>query len=55
MVHGLGVWWRKFGLNGTNVNQLTSQALTDLGNAPTFYDCLVQVAADAHIQRPPYL
>ena len=55
VVHGLGVWWRKFGLNGTNVNQLTSQALTDLGNAPTFYDCLVQVAADAHIQRPPYL
>jgi anaerobic selenocysteine-containing dehydrogenase len=43
VVHGLGVWWRKFGLNGTNVNQLTSQALTDLGNAPTFYDCLVEV------------
>jgi anaerobic selenocysteine-containing dehydrogenase len=43
VVHGLGVWWRKFGLNGTNVNQLTSQALTDLGNAPTFYDCLVDV------------
>jgi anaerobic selenocysteine-containing dehydrogenase len=45
VVHGLGVWWRKFGLNGTNVNQLTSQALTDLGNAPTFYDCLVEVRA----------
>ncbi|MDR3368126.1 molybdopterin oxidoreductase family protein [Rhodoferax sp.] len=45
VVHGLGVWWRKFGLNGTNVNQLTSQALTDLGNAPTFYDCLVDVQA----------
>jgi len=43
VVHGLGVWWRKFGLDGTNVNQLTSQALTDLGNAPTFYDCLVEV------------
>ena len=45
VVHGLGVWWRKFGLDGTNVNQLTSQHLTDLGRAPTFYDCLVEVAA----------
>jgi anaerobic selenocysteine-containing dehydrogenase len=43
VVHGLGVWWRKFGLDGTNVNQLTSQHLTDLGRAPTFYDCLVEV------------
>jgi len=43
VVHGLGVWWRKYGLGGTNVNQLTSQALTDLGRGPTFYDCLVQV------------
>jgi anaerobic selenocysteine-containing dehydrogenase len=43
VVNGLGVWWRKYGLNGTNVNQLTSQALTDLGAAPTFYDCLVEV------------
>ena len=45
VVNGLGVWWRKLGLNGTNVNQLTSQNLTDLGNAPTFYDCLVEVEA----------
>jgi anaerobic selenocysteine-containing dehydrogenase len=45
VVHSLGVWWRKFGLDGTNVNQLTSQHLTDLGRAPTFYDCLVEVAA----------
>ncbi|MDF1484952.1 molybdopterin oxidoreductase family protein [Ramlibacter sp. H39-3-26] len=44
VVHGLGIWWRKFGANGTNVNELTSQALTDLGRAPTFYDCLVEVA-----------
>ena len=46
VVNGLGVWWRKLGLSGTNVNQLTSQSLTDLGGGPTFYDCLVQVAAD---------
>ena len=40
-----GVWWRKLGPNGTNVNELTSQRLTDIGRAPTFYDCLVEVAA----------
>jgi len=43
VVHGLGVWWRKYGRDGTNVNQLTHQRLTDIGRAPTFYDCLVQV------------
>ena len=43
VVVGLGIWWRKFGANGTNVNELTSQALTDLGGAPTFYDCAVQI------------
>ena len=43
VVNGLGIWWRKFGLRGTNVNQLTSQRLTDIGRAPTFYDCHVQV------------
>ncbi len=43
VVNGLGIWWRKLGLNGTNVNEVTSQALTDLGRAPTFYDCLVEV------------
>ena len=45
VVNALGVWWRKLGLSGTNVNQLTSQKLTDLGGGPTFYDCLVQVTA----------
>ena len=44
VVHGLGVWWRKFGLDGTNVNELTHQRLTDMGRAPSFYDCLVEVA-----------
>jgi anaerobic selenocysteine-containing dehydrogenase len=43
VVNGLGIWWRKLGLNGTNVNQVTSQQLTDLGRAPTFYDCWVEV------------
>jgi anaerobic selenocysteine-containing dehydrogenase len=43
VVNGLGIWWRKFGPAGTNVNELTHQRLTDLGAAPTFYDCLVEV------------
>ena len=43
VVNGLGIWWRKLGMDGKNVNELTSQKLTDLGRAPTFYDCLVQV------------
>jgi anaerobic selenocysteine-containing dehydrogenase len=43
VVNGLGVWWRKLGADGTNVNELTSQRLTDIGRAPTFYDCLVEV------------
>jgi anaerobic selenocysteine-containing dehydrogenase len=46
VVNGMGIWWRKLGLNGTNVNELTSQHLTDLGRAPVFYDCLVEVASD---------
>lgn len=45
VVIGLGVWWRKLGRRGTNVNELTHQKLTDLGRAPTFYDCAVQVEA----------
>ena len=44
VVNGIGIWWRKMGLNGTNVNELTSQHLTDLGRGPVFYDCLVQVS-----------
>jgi anaerobic selenocysteine-containing dehydrogenase len=46
VVNGLGVWWRKFGLDRHNVNQLTSQRLTDMGRGPTFYDCLVEVASE---------
>ncbi|MDW5443898.1 molybdopterin oxidoreductase family protein [Polaromonas sp. SM01] len=47
VVHGLGIWWRKLGLDGSNVNQLTSQQLTDLGRGPVFYDCLVEVQLDS--------
>jgi anaerobic selenocysteine-containing dehydrogenase len=42
------VWWRKLSGDGENANAVTSQALTDMGGGPTFYDCLVEVlpAAD---------
>jgi anaerobic selenocysteine-containing dehydrogenase len=55
VVNGLGVWWRKLGVRGTNVNEVTGQALTDMGRAPTFYDCLVEVEAvgDAAAQATP--
>jgi anaerobic selenocysteine-containing dehydrogenase len=43
VVNGLGIWWRKLGAEGTNVNELTHQRLTDIGRAPSFYDCLVDV------------
>jgi anaerobic selenocysteine-containing dehydrogenase len=37
------IWWRKLAPGGENANAVTSQALTDLGHGPTFYDCLVEV------------
>jgi anaerobic selenocysteine-containing dehydrogenase len=43
VVNGLGVWWRKLGEDGRNVNELTHQRLTDIGRGPSFYDCLVEV------------
>ncbi|MEO7400677.1 MAG: molybdopterin oxidoreductase family protein [Polaromonas sp.] len=46
VVNGMGIWWRKLGLDGSNVNQLTSQHITDLGRGPVFYDCLVEVQID---------
>ncbi|MBP5989665.1 MAG: molybdopterin oxidoreductase family protein [Piscinibacter sp.] len=46
VVNALGIWWRKLGLDGHNVNELTHQRLTDIGRAPSFYDCLVEVAPD---------
>ncbi|MES2070325.1 MAG: molybdopterin oxidoreductase family protein [Pseudomonadota bacterium] len=43
LVVGLSIWWKKFASDNKNVNELTSQRLTDMGGAPTFYDVLVQV------------
>lgn len=39
------IWWQKLSGDGQNANAVTSQALTDMGAGPTFYDCLVEVSA----------
>ena len=43
LVVGLSIWWKKYAGDGKNANELTSQRLTDMGRAATFYDVLVQV------------
>ena len=37
------IWWNKLSPGGTNINQLSSQGLTDMGGGATFYDALVEV------------
>ncbi|HJU55545.1 MAG TPA: molybdopterin oxidoreductase family protein [Pyrinomonadaceae bacterium] len=37
------VWWNKLSPGRANINQLTSQALTDMGGGATFYDALVEI------------
>ena len=44
VVVALSIWWKKLAPDGRNANEVTSQALTDIGRAPTFYDCRVEVA-----------
>ena len=36
-------WWSKLSPNGQGINQLTSDALTDMGRGATFYTNLVQI------------
>ena len=38
------IWWRKLSGDGENANAVTSSQLTDMGDGPVFYDCLVEVA-----------
>jgi anaerobic selenocysteine-containing dehydrogenase len=38
------IWWKKLSPDGRNANEVTSQALTDIGRGATFYDCLVEVS-----------
>jgi anaerobic selenocysteine-containing dehydrogenase len=42
----LGVWWNKYAPDGVNCNTVTATRLTDLGGGATFFDSLVEVAAD---------
>ena len=35
--------WAKLSSNGTNINVLTSERLTDIGRGATFYSTLVEV------------
>ena len=37
------VWWKKLSPDGRNANEVTSQAIADMGGAATYYDCLVEV------------
>ena len=39
--------WAKFHPDAVNVNALTSERLTDIGAAPTFYSVLVEVEKDS--------
>jgi anaerobic selenocysteine-containing dehydrogenase len=43
VVVALSVWWKKLTADKRNANEVTAQALTDLGGGATFYDCLVEV------------
>jgi len=51
LVVGLSIWWKKLATDGKNANEVTSQRLTDMGRAPTFYDTLVQVERAAPLMR----
>lgn len=42
-VVGARLFWAKLSSQGKNINVLTSQKLTDLGNSATFYSVLVEV------------
>ncbi|MGB2815821.1 MAG: molybdopterin oxidoreductase family protein [Burkholderiaceae bacterium] len=46
-VVALSIWWKKLARDHRNANEVTSQALTDIGRGPTFYDCLVEVETSA--------
>ena len=43
VVVSLGLWWRRWTVDGVNCNTTTSTALTDLGGGATFFDNLVEV------------
>jgi len=45
--------WPSKSADGRNVNILTSERLTDIGNGPVFYSCLVEVERSAEVQSIP--
>ncbi|HVF51277.1 MAG TPA: molybdopterin oxidoreductase family protein [Pyrinomonadaceae bacterium] len=45
------IWWNKLSPGETNINQLASQQLTDLGGGATFYDVLVEVEKTASVEQ----
>jgi anaerobic selenocysteine-containing dehydrogenase len=47
VVIALSIWWKKLTPDGKNANEVTSQATADMGNAATYYDCLVEVETAA--------
>jgi anaerobic selenocysteine-containing dehydrogenase len=52
VVVALSIWWKKLASDGKNANELTHQRLTDIGRAPSFYDCLVEVEKLGVAVRP---
>jgi anaerobic selenocysteine-containing dehydrogenase len=51
VVVALSIWWKKLARDGKNANELTHQRLTDIGRAPAFYDCLVDVRRVERTER----
>jgi anaerobic selenocysteine-containing dehydrogenase len=47
------VWWNKLSPGQVNINQLTSQQLTDMGGGATFYDALVEIEGLSSHAEPP--
>ncbi len=43
VVSAPSVWWKKLTADRRNANEVTSQAIADMGGAATYYDCLVEV------------
>jgi len=48
-----GIWWSKYSADNANCNATTSTALTDMGGGATFFDNLVEVAAEERMEETP--
>jgi anaerobic selenocysteine-containing dehydrogenase len=44
--------WAKSSPSGLSINALTSETLTDMGDGPTFYSCLVEIEREAGERLP---